>query len=52
MNPVGILLIAAGIFLEALRIGPDWLASNWLGTALIVLGAVVVIFDFIRSPRG
>lgn len=59
MNPIGVLLIAVGIFLEALSIPPTWLQAGWLGTALIifgvvivVFGAVIVVFDYIRDHSG
>lgn len=48
-NPAAWLLIAVGIFLEAIRIGPDWVNTNWLGGALIVLGAVWLVVDLVTS---
>ena len=52
MNPVGVLLIAVGIFLEALRTNPTWLNADWLGAALIIFGAVIVVFEWMRGHLG
>lgn len=52
MNPIGLLLVAAGVVLEALRTSVTWIDTTWLGAALIVLGAVAVIFTWINEHIG
>lgn len=48
MSPLGLILIAIGIVLEALHSSTPF-DTAWLGGALILLGAVEVGFELVRS---
>lgn len=46
---IGVLLIAVGIVLVALRVWTSWIDTYTVGVAFLILGAIVFLVDLVMT---